>query len=147
MSRVLFGLVIGLFLAGGGATARPHAGTAFWVPVWGEVSAATWVSDRRPVTHRPLNSQVWAVRYAKQREHTGVQLCGMVTGRGDVLLAYGSAGDPVTVHTTQPTFTCVQTIVGPGGGAANVAVEVYLHAAPGQILMWEEPTLLLQVMP
>lgn len=146
MSRLLLGLILGVLLAGGAVTARP-ASPAFWVPAWSEVSRLTWTRDGRAMQRPGVNPQVWSVWYAKQPQHTGVKLCGLVTGAGEVLLAYGSAGDAVLVHGAQPTFTCVQTIVGPGGGSANVAVEVYLRATDGQTLTWAEPTLLLQVTP
>jgi hypothetical protein len=147
MYRLIVGIVIGLLCTAGIATAKPQNSGAFWVPVWDDVRGAVWTFDAQATHRATWDGQVFAVRYAKQYEHTGVKLCGRVTGTGDILLAYGSAGDAVTFTDARNTFQCVQTLVGPGGGSAPVQVAVYLRADAGHAITLTEPTLLLQVAP
>jgi hypothetical protein len=147
MYRLVVGIVIGLLCTAGIATAKPQNSGAFWVPVWDDVRGAVWTFDAQATHRATWDGRVFAVAYAKQPEHTAVKLCGMVSGTGAILLAYGGAGDAVTFREAQPQFRCVQTTVGPGGGAGNVQVEVYLHAETGDTLTLSDPTLLLQVTP
>lgn len=87
------------------------------VPVAGEVFRAP-----KPGTQEPVAS--WF--YAKPAEQTVFRAVGMFMGDGEVLLAYGGAGDGVEFHFSQPTPMTVDTPVGMGGGTVPIVLDVYL---------------------
>ena len=92
-----------------------------WMPIHVPVSGEAWYAPK-PGTQEPVVS--WF--YAKPAEQTVFRLVGMFTGDGEVLLAYGGAGDGVEFHFTQPEPMTVDTPVGMGGGTVPIVLDVYI---------------------
>ena len=92
-----------------------------WLPIHVPVAGEVWYAPK-PGTQEPVVS--WF--YAKPAEQTVFRLVGMFTGDGEVLLAYGGAGDGVEFHFTQPEPMTVDTPVGMGGGTVPIVLDVYI---------------------
>ena len=132
-----FAIVAALALAlGGSALATkdaPTGGGEVWLPLHVPAAGEKWAATAG-------GAPAWQAMYAKQYYQTAFKLCGLWQGRGEALLSYPEAGDPVYMDYDTPTAMCITTSVATGGGEHPFPLQVYLRTeGPGKALTVRSP--------
>jgi hypothetical protein len=72
-----------------------------------------------------------SLQYVKQSNQVDFRACASLVGDGAWMLTYPEAGDPINFSYATPTWACIDTPTGTGGGTIGFPLQLWLGQTTG----------------